>query len=1042
MANFDLSYYSGVDDYSDGDDVENYIYEAAKAGKTLEDIPTDEMIWPVFYHLTSIRENICNWYPFKKDASVLEIGAGCGAVTGVLCRNAASVTSVELSKRRASINYERNKEYENLNIIVGNLNDVSLDEKFDYITLIGVLEYAGKFTEGEKPFESFLTNLKKYLKPGGAILIAIENRLGLKYFSGAPEDHTNRLFEGINNYPNYNGVKTFSKSELTDLLDSCGLKQKRFYYPYPDYKLPTEIFTDSSVNRNKRPYYTYDVDRYSLFFEADVHNVLQHENVEDVFANSFFVEAREDDVCDDSVLYVKQNQDRKEEFRVGTIIYGQDERYIRKIGLHPAADKHIQSIFENDNKEYGKVATIKGKISEGSIEYPYIENETLEHRLKGIALSGDKDAVISELNRFFEDIFSDAASLEFYSDEFRSVFGEEKLSADETECVCPANIDLAPSNVFCEDEGFVITDCEWVFDFAVPVAFVKWRLIRALYVNIPEISRSIPEDELCDAFGIDADSTEVFSRWEAYFIHEYAYGKGQGIPRKNEYKELIYGEEERLRQAVAERERVIVERDSIIAERNNVIAERDNMIAERDNMIAERDNIIVDRDNTIREYEEQAERYRQSIADYQAQLEGCRQSIADYQAQLEDYRQRLEETQTQSENYRQEMLSLKHNIDAAHQHISYLSGLRSFKSLHLYKRIKHQLILGGLEDKRSFIKWLQEHNSDQDNYDDTYNYLMQVDNLLLGTDIQSRDNWNAPESNPIIIKGPNAQTGVAPYTGEIKKVSAVIPNYNYERYLDERIDSILYQSYPVSEIIILDDCSSDGSEQLILRRIEENNTGIPIRYVPNEKNSGSVFAQWQKAFDQAGGDYVWIAEADDSCNERFLETVMQGFDDEEVVLSYCESLTMDENDALLMGDLRVWIDIFNCGRWNENYVRSGADEVAEVMCINNTIANVSSAVIKRDDYSKVLEDARSYKLAGDWYTYMNILKRGKIAYFKESLNYHRMQTQGVTLSTSGEEEFDEIVRLQDYALDNFDVSDEVKNKVYERREREKTRFGL
>lgn len=274
------------------------------------------------------------------------------------------------------------------------------------------------------------------------------------------------------------------------------------------------------------------------------------------------------------------------------------------------------------------------------------------------------------------------------------------------------------------------------------------------------------------------------------------------------------------------------------------------------------------------------------------------------------------------------------------------------------------------------------------------------------------------------------------------KVSAVIPNYNYARYLRERVDSILFQTYPVSEIIILDDCSKDNSIEVIEQIINENKTGIPIRLVKNEKNSGSVFAQWQKAFELAQEDYVWIAEADDSCNERFLETIMKGFRNPEVVISYCESLTIDENNKVLMGDLRVWIDIFNTGKWEHDYIKDGKEEVAETMCINNTIANVSSAVIKNGNYKNILEQAKSYKLAGDWYTYMNLLKNGKIAYFRESLNYHRMQTQGLTLSTSHEKEFEEIVRLQDFAMENFDISEETQKKIYERRERERIRFGL
>lgn len=280
------------------------------------------------------------------------------------------------------------------------------------------------------------------------------------------------------------------------------------------------------------------------------------------------------------------------------------------------------------------------------------------------------------------------------------------------------------------------------------------------------------------------------------------------------------------------------------------------------------------------------------------------------------------------------------------------------------------------------------------------------------------------------------------YAGSVKPVTAVIPNYNYARYLVERMDSIVFQTYPVEKIVIIDDCSTDNSVEVIENYIKGRKTDIPIVLVQNQENSGSVFAQWKKAFQLAKSEYVWIAEADDSCNERFLETVMKGFDDKEVVISYCESLTIDENNNLLMGDLRVWIDIFNTGKWNQDYVNDGKREVAESMCINNTIANVSSAVIRKGDYDSIFEKAKEFKLAGDWYSYMNILQNGKIAYFKESLNYHRMQKQGLTLSTSHEEEYNEIVKLQDFALDNFEVSEETKKKVYDRRERERLRFGL
>lgn len=260
------------------------------------------------------------------------------------------------------------------------------------------------------------------------------------------------------------------------------------------------------------------------------------------------------------------------------------------------------------------------------------------------------------------------------------------------------------------------------------------------------------------------------------------------------------------------------------------------------------------------------------------------------------------------------------------------------------------------------------------------------------------------------------------------RVSVVVPNYNYEKYIAERIDSILFQSYPIYELIILDDCSTDRSIEIIREKISRLDTTFPVRLICNEKNSGNVFAQWQKAFQEAQGDYVWIAEADDSSHAQFLETVIKGFEDPETVISYCESLTMDEENRTLMGNLRPWIDQTKCGKWENNYTKDGVAEIAETMCINNTIANVSSVVFRKGDYHEFIEKAKEFRLAGDWYFYMRVLESGRIAYNSQSLNYHRMQPQGMTMSTPHPQEYEEIVWLQNYALEHYPISEETKKK--------------
>lgn len=286
------------DVYSDGD-VENDILDIFKSKKSeyiIREVLNNDPIWPMRYHLSPIRENLLNWYDFDSQGSLLEIGAGCGAVTGIFCKKLKKVVSVELSKRRAEIIFNRHFDKDNLDIYAGNFNDIEFKEKFDYITLIGVLEYAGKFTHTDNPFVDFLKNIKKYLKKNGTIIIAIENKFGLKYWSGVREDHTGRFFDSIENYPNAKEIQTFGKKEIKDIFHEANFKNFEFYYPMPDYKLPTEVFSDEYLpteNHNLRceifPVQDFSNQREFLFNEKlAMDNIVKNDSF-DFFANSFLV---------------------------------------------------------------------------------------------------------------------------------------------------------------------------------------------------------------------------------------------------------------------------------------------------------------------------------------------------------------------------------------------------------------------------------------------------------------------------------------------------------------------------------------------------------------------------------------------------------------------------------------------------------------------------------------------------------------------------------------------------------------------------------
>lgn len=294
QVTLDYEYYSGSDLYCDGD-VEDEMLNIAKdhTEAELNQVIAERKEWPILYHFSDLRKNIVEWIPIGEAQTVLEVGAGCGAITGAFAKKAQSVTSIELSKKRSLINAYRNREYDNVEVKVGNYKDIEKTVGiFDYVSLIGVLEYAELYMDGDNAYTTMLKNVKGHLKPGGKLILAIENRLGLKYFAGCKEDHLSEYFKGIEGYPVSKGIKTFSKKELENVLRESGFQKQTFYYPYPDYKFPTTIYSDkflpkeNDLNNNIR---NFDMERMLLFDETKVFDSLIENELFPEFSNSFLV---------------------------------------------------------------------------------------------------------------------------------------------------------------------------------------------------------------------------------------------------------------------------------------------------------------------------------------------------------------------------------------------------------------------------------------------------------------------------------------------------------------------------------------------------------------------------------------------------------------------------------------------------------------------------------------------------------------------------------------------------------------------------------
>ena len=299
-VSIDDSLYAGHDLYSDGP-IEDVMLEIART-VTKEEMNSEianRKDWAILYHFSHIRENVILSIPILKSDKVLEIGAGCGAITGALTDLAGSVHAIDLSMKRSQINAHRHQDKENLTISVGNFEDIekTLTEKYDWITLIGVFEYGQGYISTDNPYVDFLKKIKKHLNKNGKIVIAIENKYGLKYYAGCKEDHIIRYFEGIEGYPNATHVRTFAKDELTNIIEEAGLVAVTFYYPYPDYKFPLKIFSDDFLPNPKElniNYLNFDNERIKLFNETLAFQEVIKDKLFPLFSNSFLVIVEEE----------------------------------------------------------------------------------------------------------------------------------------------------------------------------------------------------------------------------------------------------------------------------------------------------------------------------------------------------------------------------------------------------------------------------------------------------------------------------------------------------------------------------------------------------------------------------------------------------------------------------------------------------------------------------------------------------------------------------------------------------------------------------
>lgn len=263
------------------------------------------------------------------------------------------------------------------------------------------------------------------------------------------------------------------------------------------------------------------------------------------------------------------------------------------------------------------------------------------------------------------------------------------------------------------------------------------------------------------------------------------------------------------------------------------------------------------------------------------------------------------------------------------------------------------------------------------------------------------------------------------------KVSAIIPNYNHAQFLEQRIDSILDQTYENLEVLILDDCSTDDS-RAIIERYRNENPGR-VRALFNDENSSSVFRQWRKGIENSTGELVWICESDDFCEPDFLEALVKNFKDRSVNIAFGRIQFSDREGKPRQG-LDQYREGAEAGVWNGPLTRPARQWFSGGFGVNNVIANVGGCIFRRQTLTEpVWDEAERYSILGDWFLYVHLAGGGQIAYEPSAVAYFRQHGGNTSVASFiTPEYYEEHERLMLLLRQRWGVPDETVEAFYEK----------
>ena len=435
--------------------------------------------WPTAYHLAPERAALLAPLAIGPRDRVLDVGAGSGVNTRICADRGATVTAVEGSMARAELIAHRCAGLNRVEVLCGPLDGLGDGRRgaYDVALMVGVLEYAGTGQGGGSGAAALLSGVVDALAPGGVVVLAIENRLGLKYLLGFPEDHLGLPWVGWEGYRDGEPT-TWSRRELAQMLGDAGLDAQKWLYPFPDYKLPAVVLSEEIYQRPDAADMVDQIVGHPTSSEyarpvlvADgraAHKTMVAAGLGPDVANSFLIVAAKNPEAaagrvDENALAWRVAPDRRRRWAQQAVVVSSDRGLTMRRRLL-AEDR--ASDFED---WLGQV-----EVS----EEPYFTGRNLEQCLLDGAREGDADEIAELLQSW-------RAALAAHETSVDAVSGPHPyLPADTTRILPPEWLDAGPDNFVVTANGLKFVDREWQaaggVDVRLAVVRGLWKTVSAM----------------------------------------------------------------------------------------------------------------------------------------------------------------------------------------------------------------------------------------------------------------------------------------------------------------------------------------------------------------------------------------------------------------------------------------------------------------------------------------------------------------------------------------------------------------------------------